>query len=47
MTDKQIEEFRNYIETIDASFDEWKMLIAFMVDQASEEFMHRTMLDEA
>jgi hypothetical protein len=47
MTDKELDDFREYISGIDASYDEWKMLIAFMVNEASAEYMHRKMLEEA
>mgnify|MGYP000036799732 CR=1 FL=1 len=48
MTDQEISDFRKYIGELDASFDEWKMLICFMVTEAAQEHTHLTYLqDEA
>jgi len=46
MTDVEIKEFRKYIGRLDASFDEWKMLISFMVTEAAEEYTHREFMKE-
>ena len=39
MTDPEITQFREYIANLDASFDEYKMLIAFMVNEAADEYL--------
>lgn len=47
MSNREIHEFRKYLETIDASYEEWRMLIGFMVNEAAQEYMHREMLKES
>jgi hypothetical protein len=46
MTDKEITEFRQYIAGLNASFDEWKMLISFMVNEAAKEHTHCAYMDD-
>ena len=40
VTDPEIEQFREYIAGLDASFDEYKMLIAMMVTEAGKEYLN-------
>ena len=46
MTIKEINDFRDYIENLDASFDEFKMLISIIVNEAAEEYMHTKLMEE-
>lgn len=46
MENSEIDDFINYVQRINASFDEWQMLISIMIREAAEEHTHRQMLEE-
>jgi hypothetical protein len=46
MTSNDMSFFKEYINSLDASYEEYKVLISWLVNAAAEEFMDREMLDE-
>ena len=46
MTDKELDEFRHYAEHLDASFDEYQMLIGLLVRLAAQEYHFTEIQDE-
>ena len=47
MKESEIHHFRDYVHNLDASYDEYRLLINILITEAAIEYMHMTLLQEA